>query len=352
MHRRAYLSADEPLIGVADLGPRDWKIVDIHEHLQSALEADRLLVAMDRLGVRRTCIMGSTTYTLTLNPAFGFEGFKENNEVILAIKKGKPDRFCAFVTINPLDEGNLALLQDYVARGADGLKLYLGHGGSTGKGPFHSMRLDDPRMEPIFAWAEKVQLPIVLHVNLEKYWGETLALLEKHPYLRVNLPHFGLEKTGDRRLKRLAFLLDRYPNVYTDVSGGYYTFETDSFEVLAMSHERSRAFFEAHGNKIMYGADMVLEPHKDDAYIVNTMRSYMQFLENGRWRYFLVPNRVMYGLGLDSKVLGQIYEQTPRAFLLLDKNGGLPDRTHGWPIRGVRRPPRAKLPLLKPESIP
>ena len=37
---------------------------------------------------------------------------------------------------------------------------------------------------------------------------------------------------------------------------------------------------------------MVLEPHKDDAYIVNTARSYLQFLESERWRYFLVPSRI------------------------------------------------------------
>ncbi len=232
------------------------------------------------------------------------------------------------------------MLQSYVRRGADGLKLYLGHGGATGKGPFHSMRLDDPRMEPIFAWAEKVQLPIVLHVNLEKFWDETIRLLERHPYLRVDLPHFGLEKDGEERLTRLAFLLDRYPYVYTDVSSGYYTFQTDSFEVLAMNRERSRAFFEAHGSKILFGADMVLEPHKDDAYIVNTARSYLQFLESERWRYFLVPSRIMYGLGLNAKTLDQIYEKAPRGFLLLDKYGALPDRTNGWPVTGVRPPPR------------
>jgi predicted TIM-barrel fold metal-dependent hydrolase len=347
-HLPAYLPGDDPKIGIADLKPRRWKIVDVHEHVQGERDAERLLGAMDRLGIDRTCLMGSTEYTLTLNAAYGFEGFKENNEAILAIKKKHPDRFCAFVTLNPLDDNNLRLLQDYVARGADGLKLYLGHGGSTGKGPFHSMRLDDARMEAVFAWAEAVQLPIVLHVNLEKFWDETVNLLEKHPYLRVDLPHFGLEKGDSRRLMRLGFLLNRYPYVYTDVSAGYYTFQTEAFEMLAMNRPLVRAFCEAYGEKIMYGADMVVEPHKDDAYIVNTARSYMQFLESDRWRFFLQPTRIMLGLGLDDQTLRKVYELAPRAFLLADENGRLPDRTRGWPSPGVREPARPRIP---PEGV-
>jgi hypothetical protein len=96
----------------------------------------------------------------------------------------------------------------------------------------------------------------------------------------------------------------------------------------------------------MFGADMVIEPHKDDAYILNTARSYMQFLENERWRYFLVPSRPMYGLAFPAKTLGQIYEQAPRAFLMLDAKGRLPNRTRGWPIAGVPIPPRPPLPPL------
>jgi hypothetical protein len=350
-HLPAYVPGDYPSIKVSDLGPRRWRTIDVHEHLKGLPEAERLLRVMNQLGIQRTCLMGSTTYTLTLNPAYGFEAFKENNESILTVKKKYPDRFCAFVTLNPLDEGNLALLQDYVKRGADGLKLYVGHGGVTGKGAFHSMAIDDPRLEPIFAWAEKVQLPIVLHVNLERFWNEMWNVLERHPYLRVDMPHFGLEKNDDARLKRLGFLLERYPNVYTDVSGGYAVFQTDSFEVLAMNRSEAKAFFERHADKIMYGADMVLNAHKDDAYILNTARSYLQFLESDRWRYFQEPSRIMYGLGLEPATLSKVYEEAPRGFLLMDGEGKLPDRTHGWPVRGVRPPPRRRMPPIDAEEM-
>jgi predicted TIM-barrel fold metal-dependent hydrolase len=308
-----------------------------------------LLEAMDKFGIQRTALMASTTYTLTLNPMYGFEGWKENNESIIALKKKWPDRFAAFVTFDPCSgEDNLALVKDYVSRGADGVKLYLGHGASTAKFAFHCEPIDHPNMEPFFAWAEETQLPVLMHVNLEKYWDEVLHVLEKHPYLRITLPHFGLHKNTEQRLKRLGFLLDRYPFVYTDTSFGYYTFQIDGFEVLAKFRSRSREFFAKHANKIMYASDMVLEPTKDEPYIVNTLRSYLQFLEKERWRLFLVPSKTMHGMGLDEDVLKKIYEDAPKSFLLVGPDGMLPDRTKN-PVVSVERPP---IPPLTPDMIP
>jgi predicted TIM-barrel fold metal-dependent hydrolase len=357
-HQKAYAPDDDPSITAESIGPRKWKIIDVHEHVQGEKEAQVLLQEMDKFGVQRTCLMGTTKYTFTLSNRYGFEGFKENNEANIAMKKKWPDRFCAFVTINPLDEGNVALLQDYVKRGADGLKLYIGHGGSSGSGPFHSMPIDDPRMDPVFAWAEEVQLPIVLHVNLDKFWDEMLNVLEKHPYLRVNMPHMGLQKNNEARLKRIGFMLERYPNVYTDMSWGYYTYQQDGFETLAINRKFSRPFMEQHKDKMMYASDMVLEensagePAKPTDYVEDTLRSYMQFLEMSKWRFFLVPKKLMYGEGLDDDTLHHIYEVAPSNWLLLDAAGKLPDRTQRWPIPGVPVPPRPAIPPLTPDMVP
>ncbi len=351
-NKNAYLANDDTTIAVESLPPPRFKIINVHEHLKGEEEAVRLLAEMDKLGIKRTMLMASTIYTLTLNPIYGFEGFKENNESILALEKKWPDRFATFVTFNPLDDGNLELVKDYVARGADGVKLYLGHGEKTGKGPFHVMPLDDPRMEPFWAYAEETQLPLVVHINLNKYWDETVRLLEKHPYLRLNIPHFGLHKNAEGKLKRLAWLLQRYPNVYTDVSFGFYTFQIEGFEQLARWRSRSREWLAANKDKVLYASDMVLEPSKDQPYIENTLRSYRQFLEMERWRFFLAPGYTMHGMHLDDDVLSRIYEKNPARWLLLDDQGNLPDRTKGWPIAGVPEPERAPLPPLDLSSVP
>jgi predicted TIM-barrel fold metal-dependent hydrolase len=345
---KAYVDDDDAAVGEDDLAPSQWKIIDVHEHAQNIPEAERLLVAMDKLGVQRTCLLSATIYTFTLNNAFGFEQFKENNDEVIRIKQKWPDRFCAFVTFDPVAEGNLELVKDAVSRGADGVKLYLGHGAQTGKGPFHAIDIDSPHMEPFWAWAEEVQLPVLMHVNLIKYWDETVTLLERHPNLRLCLPHFGLHKNTDARLKRLGWLLDRYPNVYSDMSYGHPSFQIEGFESLAKWRTRSRAFLQRYAHRLMFASDMVLEATKTEDYIEHTLRSYRQFNEAKKFRLYLVPSKLMHGMDLDKETLTKIYERAPTGFLLIDDKGSLPDRTKD-PKVAV---PKVVLPPIDKESIP
>jgi predicted TIM-barrel fold metal-dependent hydrolase len=345
---KAYLEQDDPTVKVGDIGPNRWKIVDVHEHAQTEAEAARLLKAMDRYGVQRTCLLAATIYTFTLNNKYGFEQYKENNDEVIKIKNKWPDRFCAFVTFDPAMDDGVAVVKDAVARGADGVKLFLGHGAATGKGPFHVMPLDDPRMEPFWAWAEENQVPVLMHVNLIKYWDETISLLEKHPYLRLCLPHFGLHKNTEQRLARLGWIFDRYPNVFTDMSYGYYTFQIEGFEALAKWRTRSRQYLQRYADRILFASDMVLEATKDEAYIDDTLRSYRQFNEAKKLRLFLVPSATMHGMDLDDATLTKMYETAPARFLSLDADGRLPDRTRDPRVAVERRP----LPPLDLDSIP
>ncbi len=101
-------------------------MIDVHEHVRDEKQARRLLRAMDEYEISMTCLLSASTFTFTLNRKYGFEGYKRNNEQLLEIKRQHPGRFCVFVAVDPLALGNLKLLRDYVRRGADGLKLYLG----------------------------------------------------------------------------------------------------------------------------------------------------------------------------------------------------------------------------------
>ncbi len=313
------------------LPERRFRIIDVHEHLQTERDAALLVDAMDALGVRLSCLQASSHYTFTLDNKYGFERYEENNDALIAYKAKHPGRFCAFVTLDPTAEGNLERLRGYVSRGADGLKLYLGHGAAHGKGPFHAMPLDDPRMLPIYAYAQDIQLPITFHVNLIKYWDEMLRVLEAFPYLRLNIPHFGLHKNTNRRLSRLSWLLQRYPNVYTDVSFGWQDFQLQGFESLSAHLERSHAFFGENRHKILFASDLVIEKGKTPEHVMEVLRSYMQLLEMKSFRFFLVPDKVMRGLALPDDVLRAVYEEAPARYLVLDPEGRLRDRAAGWP---------------------
>lgn len=348
--KKAYTPSPDPRISIATLPKRKFHTLDVHEHVRDETEALKLLRVMDQLKIGTAVLMGTSRYTFTLNPRYGFEQYEENNEAILNLAKKYPERFAAFPTILPTDAQSFAKIQDYVRRGAQGLKLYLGHGGKTGKEPFHLMRLDDPRMKSIYAWAQANQLPIMFHVNLNKYHDEFLRVMEEFPYLRVCVPHFGLFKKTQRKLDRLAWFLERYPNLYTDIGVGWYEFQIADFQTVAGSRERFRVFFIKNAAKIMFSSDMVLEPTKDIAYIRNTLRSYFQLLEMKRFRFFYRPRYLMQGLDLPDSVQKQIYEETPTRFLLMDSKGRFPDRRKGLPSQWKKGVPG--LPPAVPSVAP
>ena len=318
VYNLAYKKKKNSNLKSTDLSPRNFPIIDVHEHLQTMDDAKRLLEAMDKLNITRCCLMASSHYTFTLNDKYGFERFKENNELLIQLRQLHPDRFSAFITIDPEDKDNLVLVKDYVSRGADGIKLYLGHGAGTGKGPFHSMPLDDPRMLLIYEWAEQIQLPLLFHVNLIKYYDEFIRVMDAYPLLKVCIPHFGLHKNTVKRLSRLATIFTHYPNVYTDISFGHEDFHIEGFETLSKWRTRSKKFIEKHADRIMFGTDMVLEKTKTKEYIENTLRSYMQWIENKEFRFFYKPDYPMWGLDLREETLRKIYWHTPKKFLSND----------------------------------
>ncbi|OVE81131.1 hypothetical protein BVY03_04385, partial [bacterium K02(2017)] len=299
----------------AQLPSKKRKIIDIHEHVASENDALRLLKIMDELNIKQTVLMGTSIYTITLDQKYGFEKFKENNELIISLANKYPKRFIAFPTIKPDEANNLNLLKNYIKNGASGFKLYLGHGASTGKEDFHSFALDHPSMLPIYKWAEQQQVPIMLHTNLTKFYTEFLSVMESFPLLRITIPHFGLYKKTKDRLNRLDWLLNRYPNLYTDISFGFYTFHIDAFEKFANWPSRYKSFLNKNASKILFSADLVITPIIHDSYIKETITSYMKILELKYFRFFLRPKYLMRGLKLDKECLNQIYSNTAVDFL-------------------------------------
>ena len=80
--------------------------------------------------------------------------------------------------------------------------------------------------------------------NFNKFYDEFIRVMERFQYLRVYDPHFALSKNTQKRLDRLAWVLDRYPNVYTDISFGWHTFHKAGFESFSKWKTRSHNFLE------------------------------------------------------------------------------------------------------------
>ena len=125
---------------------------------------------------------------------------------------------------------------------------------------------NDPRLEPIYALAEELDLPLGLHLHpgppgassmgypkIRPAMGDPLLLedvLVRHPRLRLYVMHAGWPL-----LEKMIALLYAYPQVYLDVSVINWTQPPKEF------HRYLRGLVEAgYGKRIIFGSDQMVWP--------------------------------------------------------------------------------------------
>ena len=135
---------------------------------------------------------------------------------------------------------------------------------------YEGVPFDDPRMEPLWALAEELDVPVAVHVGpgepgqpysgggYRVALGDPLSLepvLVRHPRLRVSVMHAGYPLAD-----RMRALLFSYPHVYVDIGGIVYTEPTPVF------HAFLRELVEAgYGDRIMFGSDQMIWPNVIEA---------------------------------------------------------------------------------------
>lgn len=124
---------------------------------------------------------------------------------------------------------------------------------------------DDPRMEPYWALAEELDVPVAIHVGGgppgEPYAGHGYRarlespltmeeVLVRHPRMRVYLMHAGYPMLDD-----LLAVLTLHPQVYVDVGAIVYTLPPEEF------YRYLRGIVQAgFGRRVMFGSDQMIWP--------------------------------------------------------------------------------------------
>lgn len=125
---------------------------------------------------------------------------------------------------------------------------------------------DDERMEPYWALAEELEIPVALHLGegypgapylgSPKYrvrLGSPLLLEEvlvRHPDLRLYVMHFGSPLVDE-----MIAVMQTYPNVYIDVGGNTWPYPREYF------YSQLKRFVDAgFGKRILFGSDQMLWP--------------------------------------------------------------------------------------------
>lgn len=327
-----------------------FPVIDAHNHLFGELPAERLIEVMDAVGVRVWVnVTGNTTMPLVNNTYTiarrGIESFLDN------YVKRYPGRFAALTMADfaqwddpvlladeRFAERCIATLESDVAKGACGLKVTkeLGLRFRDWKGEM--LRVDDPRLSPVWRRAGELGIPVLIHVSdpmgfflpfdetnehyltLREFPGWSFQntvyskweLLEQrnrmiaaHPGTTFLLPHVA---NHPEDLAGVARLLDRFPNVVIDFSA--------RIDELGRQPYTAHDFFLAYQDRILFGLDM---PVSVEAY-----RCYYRLLET-RDEYFDYPDYIgrfgvytrwkLYGLDLPDAVLEKIYYKNAQRVL-------------------------------------
>lgn len=210
--------------------PRE--IIDVHCHCFAGQgQAQEVAHGLDRLrqaGVRHLAVMGLVNPSLPADRVGelipeGFENLGDplfNEADWLLQCAGQSWGMVVPLLDTRMLHGEVTpCLERHIERGFRGLKgLYLADddndlGVSSVPETFGlSLKQYQQREWTIFAFAEAHDLPVVYHMDANRYGDMMRAILEDFPRLRINFPHFGI---GRRAFSRI---LDRYPHAYTDIA--------------------------------------------------------------------------------------------------------------------------------------
>jgi predicted TIM-barrel fold metal-dependent hydrolase len=306
--RKIDLDAEAVDLLAADRSPPVTGICNAHEHVLNRKQLPKLLSAMERTGVVRTAILGSPRYTYYLGTA-GFTEYDENNEEVLEMARMHPERLVPFVAIRPDDSDAVEKLVRYLDDGAVGVKLYAGHGGKDGRRvPFHTMPLDDARLEAIYRIIEERKVPLLFHVNYAKFPDELERVLASHPAMKVLCPHFCLTLSYHSQLRSL---LERHPNLWTDVSFGWVQFQAEGYDRISGKPNAVRELIADFPDRFLFGTDLVItgHPRKSADWITINVNAYRDMLERERYPFYALGGLPLRGLHLEPPLLRRVYRQ-------------------------------------------
>jgi uncharacterized protein len=246
---------------------RRGKMIDSHAHLGKVkygyepLTTEEIIQFMDRWKIEKSVILP------LINPEE--EDYYYTTEQAIADSKKYPGRFIPFVNIDPRrssNDGNYdfyPLIKEYLDQGCKGFGEILAN-----------LPTNDKRMKGIYKACGKLNIPVLPDFRAPtKSVGviEPLGL----PYLEEVLkefpetviighgPAFWAEISGDvtpeekecypegkiARPGRVDYLLEKYPNLYADLSA------MSGYNAMVRDHQYAKAFLQKHFKKILFGTD-------------------------------------------------------------------------------------------------
>lgn len=319
-----------------------FPFIDVHSHqfnayTMTAEQAARLVREMDELNMKALVNLSG--------------GWGDSLVAGLQNMKGRyPTRFLVFANIDfrHIDHPDFAdraaaQLERDVRSGAQGLKIFKTLGMDLRDRDGRRVPTDDPRLDPIWRKAGELNIPVLIHTGdpapfwqphdrtnerwlelkefpnrarpADKYppfdsiMTEQHRLFGKHPstiFINAHLGWYGND------LGKLGAMLDRYPNVYTEIGA--------VLAELGRQPRSARAFLTKYQDRVLFGKDLY-NPAEYHTYfrVLETADEYFDYYRRRHafWK--------MYGLDLPDDVLKKLYYKNALRIIPGIDRSGFPD---------------------------
>lgn len=248
------------------------------------------------------------------------------------IRNSQPKRFIVFANIDFDGVGKdswigqaVKQLETDVKNGANGLKIFKTLGISVTDNKGQRVRVDDPRLDPIWNKCAELKIPVLIHTaDPKSFWdpmdehnerwlelathpnrkrdannpvpfedliAEQHRLFKNHPATTFIAAHFGWLGND---LARLSTLLDQCPNVVVEFGA--------IIAEIGRQPRMAKAFFTKYQDRILFGKDSwVPDEYATYFRVLETEDEYFPYHKkyHAFWR--------MYGMGLSDDILKKIY---------------------------------------------
>ena len=309
-----------------------YPFIDVHNHqfTMPSMDLQKLIDKMDEIN------MG-----VLVNLSGRGRGSREHLIKSLEnVNAHYPDRIVIFTNVNfgnvadPNWEQNIAAqLEADVKAGAKGLKVYKSLGLSTKDKNGNRVKVNDPRLDIVWATCGKLGIPVLIHTadpapfwqphdeknerwfelkerpgrkrnpedgpSFEELIAEQHDIFRKHPNTKFINAHLGWYGNN---LGKLGELMDTYPNMYTEIGA--------VLAELGRQPRAAKAFLTKYQDRVLFGKDS-WNPEEYHVYFrcLETADEYFDYYRKRHafWK--------IYGLDLDDEVLKKIYYKNAIAII-------------------------------------
>jgi predicted TIM-barrel fold metal-dependent hydrolase len=339
LHLHEFQPRSELVLPAHEVARPRHPVIDAHNHLRAGDRAetsvDELVRLMDELHVRTV---------VNLSGGWG-EALAAN---VAALDSAHPGRFKTFCNLDWRGVGEAGWTERAVTQlaadvraGAAGLKVFKELGLRIRDTRGELVMPDDERLVPIWDRAGALGVPVLIHTadpvaffrpldRFNERWDELnrypdwhfygpefppfedliaalYRLIEAHPATTFITAHVGCYPEN---LAFVSAMLDRFPNLYTDISA--------RIAELGRAPYSARAWFIKHADRILFGTDIA--PDRE------VYRTHFRFLETADEYFPYAPGAevppqgrwCIYGLHLPDEVLRKVYHDNAARLLKLE----------------------------------